>query len=174
MKSRVFVLALLLALMTGVAAPQFAGHANAKSTQSAAVTSHPAAFDKTKFLFHLGLAFGAFHHFVYKPYKAGQLNTHHKLNLVKAALAAAFTYHEVKKAYQTAQGSNSKTLKLLIAPLNGLAGGFNALSTKIRHGDASGAESLNTQTSGYESLAGKNGYSISEQTPTAGQLSSAP
>ena len=31
-------------------------------------------FDKTKFVLHPGLAFGAFHHFIYAPYKAGRLH----------------------------------------------------------------------------------------------------
>ncbi|HYZ38762.1 MAG TPA: hypothetical protein VE673_18940, partial [Pseudonocardiaceae bacterium] len=32
------------------------------------------AFDKTKFVLHAGLAFGAFYHFIDAPYKAGALH----------------------------------------------------------------------------------------------------
>jgi hypothetical protein len=60
------------------------------------------SFPKTKFLLHAGLAFGAFHHFIYKPFKAGQLTGgglfSHKLTKVEAGLAGLFAYHEVKLA----------------------------------------------------------------------------
>jgi hypothetical protein len=54
-----------------------------KSAASAGPSALPGAacqhvgsvnFDKTKFVLHAGLGFGAFHHFIYAPYKAGTLH----------------------------------------------------------------------------------------------------
>lgn len=66
-------------------------------------------FPKTKFLLHSGLAFGAFHRYIYKPYKAdafasgqpGRVKT-----IAKAAASAAFVYHELKQADDAAQSSD--------------------------------------------------------------------
>ncbi|MGI8430541.1 MAG: hypothetical protein ACR2OB_14845 [Solirubrobacteraceae bacterium] len=43
------------------------------------------------------MAFGAFHRYIYKPFKTGMFSgslLHHKLAAMKGALAAAFAYHE--------------------------------------------------------------------------------
>ncbi len=166
MKNTIFVLVLMAGLATGVAAPQAAGHASAAAiAPSTAVSSHPAAFDKTKFVFHLGAAYYAFHHFVYNPYKAGTLNRNHKVNLVKAGLALAFAYHEVHTAYTLAQGSHSRTLHLLTLPMSALANRFQALKSKISGGTYSAGDmsGLNSQANGFQSLAGRTGYSFHDQ-----------
>lgn len=166
MKRRILALTLLVALVTGVAAPQLAGQASAATTvHSTAVHSHAAAFDKTKFVFHLGAAYFAFHHFVYNPYKAGTLNRHHIFNLIKGAAALAFAYHEVHTAYTLAQGSNSKTLHVLIAPMNALANSFAALKAKVRGGSYSSSDitGLNSQANSFQSMAGKNGFAFHDQ-----------
>ena len=72
-----------------------------------------------KFIFHAGLAFGAFHHFVYLPFKAGKF-THGSIfskikNYAEAGIAALFVYHEVKLALKDAQ--QNKVLKVLVSPL---------------------------------------------------------
>jgi hypothetical protein len=62
-----------------------------------ATTSTP-HLAKTKFVFHAGLAFGAFHHVIYGPFKAENF-THplsHKAAVANAALAAKFVYHELE------------------------------------------------------------------------------
>jgi len=53
-------------------------------------------FDKTKFVLHAGLGFGAFHHFIYAPYQADAL--HGIVPPGKAGLAALFSVHEMKLA----------------------------------------------------------------------------
>src|SRR5581483_11172464 len=74
---------------------------------------------KTKFLFHAGLAFGAFHRYIYKPFKAGTFTGSGKVAAIaKAALAAAFIYHEVKEALK--QVPCSHTLQVLATPLTAL------------------------------------------------------
>ena len=169
MKNKLLALALVTALFTGLVAPSFAGQASAASrVTTSTVHSHPAAFDKTRFLAHLGLAYFAFHHWVYNPYKAGQLNRSHKLNLLKAGLAAFFAYREMKSAYNIAKTSNSKTLQILIAPMSALASRFQALGGRLRSGQASPADinGLNTQASGFQKLAGSRGFSFHDQ-PTS-------
>jgi hypothetical protein len=62
--------------------------------------AHPALFDKTRFVLHLGLAYFAFHHFVYKPYKAGSFKagaSHRTTSIIKAGVALLITYHELKR-----------------------------------------------------------------------------
>ena len=56
-------------------------------------------FAKTRFLLHAGLAFGAFHHFIYNPFKAGDFTGPKKVSTIaKAAVAGAFVYHEITTA----------------------------------------------------------------------------
>ena len=73
MKSKLIVLGLLALLLAVVAPPQVVGRASAVPAAPAAgsVQAHAAIFDKTRFLLHVGLAYYAFHHFVYKRYKEG-------------------------------------------------------------------------------------------------------
>src|SRR5436305_6737056 len=108
--------ALLLAVVGCVVAIGVAGcgSSNSSSSTTATTTTHLA---KTKFVFHAGLAFGAFHHFIYKPYRAGNFrhSLYHKLAVVKAALAATFVYHELKLAANDAK--SSRVLSKLFAPI---------------------------------------------------------
>ena len=101
----------------------------------------------TKFAIHAGLAFGAFHHWIYKPIKAGGLRnpTAHKLALVKAGLAAVFVYHELKVAADDAK--SSKLLSPLVAPLTAAGDKLSSLKTSIAHGSVNEAdiESVNSQ-----------------------------
>src|SRR5581483_4741278 len=54
---------------------------------------------KTKFLFHAGLAFGAFHRYISKPFKPGTFTRSSNVApIAKAALAAAFIFHVVQEA----------------------------------------------------------------------------
>ena len=76
--------------------------ANGQVTTSTVPNVH---FAKTKFAIDAGLAFGAFHRYIYKPFKSGQLGgglLHNKKSKLKAALAAAFAYNRVKAALRAA------------------------------------------------------------------------
>jgi hypothetical protein len=58
-------------------------------------------FAKTKFVLHMGLAFGAFHRYVYKPYEAGAFSSGAQGRVkafLKAASGAVFAVHELKTA----------------------------------------------------------------------------
>jgi hypothetical protein len=158
MKRRVLLCGLAIALLLSVMVPSAVGTANAaQHARVQQVQMHPAAFDKTRFVAHLAAAYFAFHHFVWKPYKAGQLHGFHLLTYAKAALALLFAYHEVKKSYDIAKTSNSKTLQLLLAPMNKLADGFNALSSKVKSHNVSDSDmnNVNGMANGFQTQAGK-------------------
>jgi hypothetical protein len=137
---------------------------------AALVQTHDASLVAVpKFIFHAGLAFGAFHHFIYLPFKAGKFTSAGFLSKLKAyaeaGLAALFVYHEAKLALQDAQ--QNKALKLLVAPLTGLAAVFATIVAKVKaHGlDASTITSAQNSVTSVESQA-----KVSEAVPTAKQL----
>jgi hypothetical protein len=76
----------------------------AAAVPSAAVTSCPSqasGFAKTKFLAHAALGFGAFHRYIYKPYRAGTFRSgaHGRIRaFIKATLAALFVKREIRLA----------------------------------------------------------------------------
>jgi hypothetical protein len=110
---------LLPLLLVGVIALAGCGSSHS-STPAGSAGGNPAPavhFAKTKFLLHAGLAFGVFHRYIYKPFKAGTLSHPllHKLTFLKAAAAALFVIHEVKLARTDAQAS--KLLSKVILPL---------------------------------------------------------
>jgi hypothetical protein len=134
-----------------------------------APTTH---FAKTKFVFHVGLAFGAFHRWIYKPFKAGVFSrpASHKAAFVKAALAALFTYHELKLA--AADVKSSKILSTLFAPITFLANKFRAMRAQLLGGRYSPSE-INSAEAGVNTIAsGASAASttITESVPTAQQL----
>ena len=66
----------------------------------------------TKFLLHAGIAYYVFDHFIWKPYRAGDLHGFtHAFTIAKAAIAALFVYHEAKLMATDVKGS--KSLKFL-------------------------------------------------------------
>jgi hypothetical protein len=137
-----------------------AGCGGSKSNSNPAATSTQApatSLAKTKFVLHAGLAFGAFHRYIYKPLKSGAFSggiLHHKLATLKAALAAAFAYHEVQLALADAR--SSKLLSKLLAPLLALQTRLGALRSGLRggHADAGAIESANA-SAGQVSSAGQ-------------------
>jgi hypothetical protein len=127
-----------------------------------------------KFIFHAGLAFGAFHHFIYLPFKAGKFTSgsiFSKLkNYLEAGAAALFVYHETKLALADAQ--QNKVLKLLVSPITAVVAVFATIVAKVKgHSlDAATVTSAETQVGSIESLSAKNGSSITEALPTVSQL----
>ncbi|MGI8428342.1 MAG: hypothetical protein ACR2OB_03345 [Solirubrobacteraceae bacterium] len=119
-----------------------AGGAPAGSGQTATSTQQ-IAFAKTKFIFHAALAFGAFHRYIYKPFRRGGFSpaSQHKAALAKAGLAALFAYHEAKIALTDAQAS--PLLSKLVAPLTALQNQLSGLSGRLKAGalDATGISS---------------------------------
>jgi hypothetical protein len=172
--------AVLLAVVGCIAALGVAGCGSKSSTSSssgAAAVSTPASggtthLAKTKFVVHAALAFGAFHHFIYKPGKAGDFSHpfSHKLTIVKAGLAAVFTYHELKLAASDVK--SSKLLSKLFTPITLVAGEIHSLGSAIKGGHASSSNisGINSSLSSIQSTAQSNGQGFSDQVPSAAQL----
>lgn len=136
------------------------------ATATATGTTHLA---KTKFVLHAGLAFGAFHRWIYKPLKSGEL-THplsHKLATLKAAAAAVFVYHELKLALADAQAD--PTLSHLVAPITALQDKLSGLGSSLKGGsvNASQIEDANGSVASIHSAAASAGQPITEQTPSS-------
>jgi hypothetical protein len=117
------------ALALLVAALAFAGCGSSTKTVSSTgangqVTTQSVPnvhFAKTKFLLHAGLAFGAFHRYIYKPLRSGALRKGapgRVAVLLKGAAAALFAVHELKLAHDDALSSD------LLRPLANKVDGF--------------------------------------------------
>jgi hypothetical protein len=161
----------VLAVMALAAASCGSSGSSSSSPSAAAGTSSTATtkFAKTKFVLHAGLAFGAFHRWIYKPAKAGTLRHpfEHPLTAAKAALAGAFVYHELKLALADAQAD--PTLSKLVAPVTALQNKFHALAGSVKSGGASPADvsGLDSAISSIKDQAADAGQTVTEQTPAS-------
>jgi hypothetical protein len=147
-----------------------AGTSGSISTSS---TPNVGRLPTVKFVLHAGLAFGAFHRYIYKPFKAGDFSGgvfKHKLTVVKAGLAGLFAYHELKLALKDAQASPK--LAKLIAPITALADKLKSIASSVKSGkpDASSLSSANGDITSVSGLASAAGISVPDQTPSAAQL----
>jgi hypothetical protein len=152
------------------------GCGSSKSSTTSVASGTPATtatnsvkLAKTKFVLHAGLAFGVFHHFIYKPLKAGDLKNplSHKAALVKAGFAAAVVYHEVKLALADAKAD--PTLSKLVAPLTALEAKLKGLPSSVKNGTVSTSDlnSTNTTIASLKQQAASSGQSITEQVPSS-------
>ncbi len=170
MKSRIVVLSLLTVLMVSALAPSFGGRASAAvhvAPVASATQTHGAFLDKTKFIAHIGVAYYAFHHFIYLRFKNGGFQSGAKGrigNFVKAALAGAFAYHEVRVALGIANNGNSAILGKLVSPLNSLSAGFGSLLTKLQGKSATASDfnNLNSQATSFQQMAGSKGAGFND------------
>jgi hypothetical protein len=123
-------------------------------------------FAKTKFVLHAGLAFGAFHHFIYKPYRGGAFHGPHKVRaLIKAGAAGLFAYHELKLAREDAR--SSRLLSKVVLPVAGLGAGLLALGHELKGGhlDAGAIQGANGQIARIHTQSASDGAPITEHTP---------
>ena len=155
---------LLLAL---VAALGVAGCGSSHSTSSS--PSSTVHFAKTKFVLHAGLAFGAFHRWIYKPYKAGELShpLRHKIVFVKALAAGLFVIHEVKLAREDA--AHSKLLSHVVLPLAALGSSVALIRSALAHHhvDSADINSANGDIGKASSASSAAGQPIKETTSGA-------
>jgi hypothetical protein len=163
---------LVAVALVAVLALSGCGSSSSTGSSAAAGSSAPTATStthlaKTKFVLHAGLAFGAFHRWIYKPAKAGQLShpLEHKLTTVKAALAAVFVYHELGLALKDAQAD--PTLSKLVAPITDLQNKLHGLAGSVKSGGASAGDvqGLDGVISSVKQQASSSGHTITEQTP---------
>ena len=145
-----------------------AGQGTSSAQTASNTTSSDIKLAKTKFVLHAGLAFGAFHRWIYKPIRAGYLHhpLSHKLALVKAGLAATFVYHELGIALRDAQAS--PTLSKLVSPITALQTRFHGLGGNIKSGQVSESDvnGLSDQISSVKQQSASAGQPITESTPS--------
>jgi hypothetical protein len=162
-------LQLLMALVGCVGAFAVASSASAAAPHSTPVAlvraeavAHPAtAVAVAKFLLHAGVAYYVFDHYIYKPWKAGDLHGFtHAFTIAKAALAALFVYHEVKEMAGDVKGS--KLLSFLTAPIAAAIAKLNALKSAITGGNLSAIGNVQSSLGGIQSQAGAKGVVIKE------------
>ncbi|MGH3868070.1 MAG: hypothetical protein ACRDQ4_18500 [Pseudonocardiaceae bacterium] len=132
------------------------------------------SFDKTKFVLHAGLGFGAFHHFIYKPFRSGGLSSGAPgrfRHLAEAGLATAFTVHELRLAKQAAE-ANPTLCKIVAAPLDAAAARLQGLGGSVRSGQVSGSdlEQVNSTIDQAQRGSTQAGTPVADQIPSAEQL----
>lgn len=137
----------LLALFVAVAVLASTACGGAKVTtttnaqgQRVVACSGTVHFARTKFLLHAGLAFGAFHRYILKPYRTGSFKKGapgRTKALVKAGAAGLFAYHELKVARADAI-CDGPTLKRLATSLSRAVGALGALGA-LKSGAGLGA-----------------------------------
>jgi hypothetical protein len=167
----ILVLSLTLVMFLAVGCKSSATSAPASSTSATsptvAATACPAqasGFAKTKFIAHAALGFGAFHRYIYKPYRAGTFRSgaHGRLGaFIKAGLAALFIKREIRLAAAAAQNSPA-LCKLVLSPLRTVSETVQAGVDKLKGGDASGIGAVQNSISQVESGASSQGASITE------------
>jgi len=114
--------------MIGASGSNAATGAGTTTTESASQKTE--RFATAKFALHAGLAFGAFHRYIYKPYKARKFDRPNgrfarARTYAKAGLAGAFAVHETRLAIRNARKSES--LAGLVDALVALQGRFGGL-----------------------------------------------
>ncbi|MGO8904278.1 MAG: hypothetical protein ACLQMH_01475 [Solirubrobacteraceae bacterium] len=144
--------------------------ANGEGTAKVATTTGggAGAADAAKFALHAGIAFGAFHRYIYKPLRTGELRSplSHKLAVLKAAAAAAVAVHEIKLAEEAAKGSPG--LAKLAASLSALSAGIGLAIASARSGrvNPTALEAGNSTVESISSDASSEGISILQRAPS--------
>lgn len=140
---------------------------SASGTSSATTSTSSTHLAKTKFVLHAGLAFGAFHHFIYGPLRAGDFKhpLSHKVTITKAGLAAVFLVHELKLALADAKADPA--LSKVVAPLTALEAKIRGQAAAIKsgHPNSSAIQSANGSIASIHGLSSSAGQPITEQVP---------
>jgi hypothetical protein len=166
--ARVLIVAgLLAALALGGAVAPASGHAQTLVAAAPAdhVAAPPAFLDKTRFVTDLGVAYYAFHHFIWNRYEAHELNMHHKANLLKAGIAGLFAYNRLMAAYYIASTGNSALLHNLVAPLSELTARAQVMGEKLKSGqlDTSSIMEFNSSANSFQQAAHNNGFAFQDR-----------
>ena len=147
--------------------------ASSSGSTSTLSTPNVGQLPTVKFVLHSGLAFGAFHRWIYKAFKAGAFSGglfKHKLTVVRARLSGLFAYHEVKLAIKDAQPSPK--LATPVAPITALANKIKSIGSSVKSGrpGASSLSSANGDITSVSGLTSAAGISVPDQIPSAAQL----
>jgi len=127
-------------------------------------TRNTTPFAKTKFVLHAGLAFGAFHRWIWKPYQAGTFRKGAKGRIVafiKGGLAALFVKREIRLASEDVKASPA-LCKAIAAPLARIGNSVQSAFDRLKNGDASGVTDVNSLVSSVSGTSAKDGAAITE------------
>lgn len=127
-------------------------------------TSNTTSFAKTKFVAHSGLAFGAFHRYLYKPYRAGTFKKGADGRLTafaKGGLAALFIKREIRLASEDVK-ANPTLCRAIAAPLARIGDTVQSAFDKVKSGDASGIDGVESAITSVSSSSKKDGVDITE------------
>ena len=167
----------LVILFGGVAACGSSGkstHAATSASQAApsAVTQTASAsaascakagtrkIPKTRLLADLALTYGAFHRYLYKPYKAGSFHqgtSGRTKAIIKAGLASAAIVKLLSNAGQNAAAD--PTLCKFVPNVDSIKGSLSNLTSKIKGGTATSGEVDNTNGL-FEQLKNGTGFTV--------------
>lgn len=169
MRRKIVVLGVLLALLAacgGNNTNKASGASPGGTTPGACVSAGTTHFAKTKFVLHAGIAVGAFHRYIYKPYRAGAFKSGapgRTAALAKAAASALVVAHEVKAAKDAAAGD--PTLCKLVPSLNGLSGVATTLAPALQGGTFNPTQllDLNKRIEDFKSSSSSSGAAIPEK-----------
>jgi hypothetical protein len=125
-------------------------------------------FAKTKFIVNAGLAFGAFHRYILKPYRAGSFRKGapgRKTAFVKAGVAGLFAYNRLKAARKDAQASDS--LRPLVDRMDRAIRQLKSLATNLKGGSLSPGALLGVGAgiAGITGAAKSLGVNVKDRTP---------
>jgi hypothetical protein len=142
-------------------------------TPSPTTSQEKQKFAKTRFVLNAGLAAGATYEWIYKPFKEGKFRkgAHGRTGtLIKAGLAAAFTYNRLKAAVHNAQGD--PLLSRAIAPLQNGIESLKDLPSKLRRGETPEdiAQHFNGVIGGVKDAGKSAGVDVKNQVPSFSQL----
>jgi hypothetical protein len=122
------------------------------------------SFAKTKFVLHAGLAFGAFHRYLWKPYRAGTFGkgaSGRVTAFVKGGLAALFVKREVRLASEDVK-ADPTLCRAIAAPLASIGNDVQGAVDRLKGGDASGLDRVDSSITSAESASSKGGAPIVE------------
>ncbi|NUU21773.1 MAG: hypothetical protein HOV68_09700 [Streptomycetaceae bacterium] len=140
-----------------------------------AQSRNPVKYAKSRFVLHAGLAAGASHRWIVKPYREGRLRSGadgRTFALVKAGLAGAFTYREVKQAIEVAQGD--PTLAKALAPIQAAADRLQGLGGRLSGGSATEADvnQVSSVVDSLKNIGAQNGLKVDSKEPSLSELNS--
>ena len=121
-------------------------------------------FAKTRFVLHTAEGFGAFHRYLYKPYKAGSFTRGSSGRIsafVKAGAAALFIKRQIRLASENIK-ANPTLCRAIAAPLAKVGDEISGAVTKLKGGDASGIEDAQKSIEKIKSAAASNGVVVKE------------
>lgn len=118
-------------------------------------TKNTTAFAKTKFVLHSGAAFGAFHQWIWTPYRAGTFkkgSPGRVTAFLKGGASALFVKREIRLAVGDVK-ANPALCKVLAQPLARVGDQVQAAFAQLRGGDISGVTDVQKSISAIESQA---------------------